>query len=183
MAGLESCLLVMLAIVGTEWENVEYIKTLVCALLTWQRWHSRTRGCIHKEEYGEAMLSTLCAQCQVWSTKTSLSGALEVFITLAHTQRGRKHLRFSLTDKCVQRYGSNLRKFIFNVSVGNLPIVQWQTPTFRVVEAVHCLVGSYIRESEHICEKQQIGSFVMVQPQTLRKNRGINYMKDLLQLL
>ena len=71
---LERYLLVMLAIVGTEWENVEYIKTLVCALLTCQRWHSWTTGCIHTEEYGEAMLSKLCAQCQVWSTKASPSG-------------------------------------------------------------------------------------------------------------
>ena len=51
--------------VCTEWENVENITTLVCALLTWQRWHSRTPGCIRSEEYGEAMLTRLCAQCQV----------------------------------------------------------------------------------------------------------------------
>ena len=74
------------------------------------------------------MLSRLSAQRQVWSTITSLSGTSEVFVTLAQTQRGKKHLRFSLTDKCVHRYGSSLGKFIFNVFVGHLPIVQWQTP-------------------------------------------------------
>ena len=131
---LESCLSVMLAIVGTKWENVEHIKTLVCALLTWQQWHSRTPGCIHNEQYGEAMLSRLCAQCPVWSTITFVSGTLEVFVSLAQTQRGRKHL--SLTDKCVQRYGSNLKKFIFNVFMGNLPIVRWQPPPLRIVEVV-----------------------------------------------
>ena len=57
----ESCLLVMLSLVGDQWENVEYIKTLVAALVTWQRWHSRMPGCIHIEEYGEGMLSRLCA--------------------------------------------------------------------------------------------------------------------------
>ena len=55
LAVLESCLLVMLSLVGDQWENVEYI------LVTWQRWHSRAPGCIHGEEYGEAMLSKLCA--------------------------------------------------------------------------------------------------------------------------
>ena len=55
LAVLESCLLIMLSFVGDGWENVEYIKTLVVALVTWQRWHSRTPGCIHSEEYGEAM--------------------------------------------------------------------------------------------------------------------------------
>ena len=37
LAVLESCLLVMLSLVEDEWENVEYIKTLVAALVTWQR--------------------------------------------------------------------------------------------------------------------------------------------------
>ena len=59
LAVLESRLLGMLAVVGTKWKNVEYIKTLMCALLTWQRWHSRTPGCIHSKEYGEAMLTRL----------------------------------------------------------------------------------------------------------------------------
>ena len=35
LAMLESCLLVTLFLVGDQWDNVEYIKTLV----TWQRWH------------------------------------------------------------------------------------------------------------------------------------------------
>ena len=35
LAVLESCLLVMLSLVGDQWENVEYIKTLVAALVTW----------------------------------------------------------------------------------------------------------------------------------------------------
>ena len=52
LAVLESCLLVMLSLVGDEWENVEYIKTLVAALVTWQRWLSRTPGCIHGENMG-----------------------------------------------------------------------------------------------------------------------------------
>ena len=105
---LESCLLVMLSLVGDQWENVEYIKTLVAALITWQRWHSRTPGCIHNEEYGEAMLSRLCAQCRIWTTITSLSGTSEIFVTLSHTLTGRKNVRFSLTEKCVMRYGSKL---------------------------------------------------------------------------
>ena len=136
LAVLESCLLVMLSLVGDQWENVEYIKTLVGALVTWQRWHSRTPGCIHSEEYGEAMLSRLCAQCRIWTTITSLSGTSEIFVTLRQTLTGRKNLRFSLTEKCVKRYGSNLRKFILSVSVASLPIVQWKTPPLRVVEAV-----------------------------------------------
>ena len=68
--------------------------------------------------------------------KMFASGTSEVFATFPPTQRGRKRLRFSLTNKCVSRYGSNLRKFIFNVCVGNLPIVQWQPPPLPVVEAV-----------------------------------------------
>ena len=73
-AVLECCLLVMISLLGDEWENVEYIKTLVAALVTWQRWHSRTPGCFHTEECGEAMLSKLCARCRIWTTITSLSG-------------------------------------------------------------------------------------------------------------
>ena len=110
---LESCLLVMLSLVGDQWENVEYIKTLVAALVTWHCWHSRTPGGIHSEEYGEAMLSSLCAQCRIWTTITSPSGTSETFVTLSQTLIARKNLRFSLTEKCVMRYGSNLRKFVY----------------------------------------------------------------------
>ena len=136
LAVLESCLLVMLSLVGDQWANVEYIKTLVAGLVTWQRWHSRTPGCIHSEEYGEAMLSRVRAQYRIWTTITSLSGTSEIFVTLSHTLTGRKNLRFSLTDKCVTRYGSNMRKFIVSVSVASLPIVQCKPPLLWVVEAI-----------------------------------------------
>ena len=133
---LESYWLVMLSLVGGQWENVEYIKTLVAALVTLQRWHSRTPGCIHSEEYGEAMLSRLCAPCRIWTTITSVSRTSENFVTLSPTLTGRKNMRFPVIEKCVKRYGSNLRKFIVSVSVASLPIVQWKTPPPRVVEAV-----------------------------------------------
>ena len=58
---LQPCFLVMLSLVGDNWEIVEYIKAWVAPLVTWQRWHSRTPGCIHSEECGEAMLSRWCA--------------------------------------------------------------------------------------------------------------------------
>ena len=35
---------------------------------------------------------------------------LRIFVTLSLTLTGRKNLRFSLTENCVMRYGSNLRK-------------------------------------------------------------------------
>ena len=82
------------------------------------------------------MLSRLCAQCRIWTTITSLSGSSENFVTLRQTLTGRKNLRFSVTEKCVKRYGSNLRKFILSVSVASLPIVQRKPPPLRVVEAV-----------------------------------------------
>ena len=37
-----------------------------------------------------------------------LEGNFGIFVTLAQKQRGWKNLRFSLTDKCVRRYWSNL---------------------------------------------------------------------------
>ena len=133
---VESCLLVMLSLVGDQWENVAYIKTFVAAPVTWPHWHSRTHGCIHSGEYREAMLSRLCAHCRISTTITSLSGTSEIFVTLSQTLAGRKNPRFSLTEKCVMRYGPNLRKFILSVSVASLPIVQWKPPPLRVVEAV-----------------------------------------------
>ena len=136
LAVVESCLFVMLPVVGDQWENVEYIKTLVAALVTWQRWHSRTPGCIHNEEYGEEMWSKLCAQCRVRTTITSLGGTSEIFVTLSQAMTGRKNLRFSLTAKCVMWYGSDLRKFFLSVSRASLPIVQWKSPPLPVVEAV-----------------------------------------------
>ena len=126
----------MLSLVGDEWENVEYIKTLVPDLVTWQRWHSRRARCIHSEEYGEAMLSRLCAWCRIWTTITSLNGTTEGFVTLSQAVTGWKNLRFSLTKKCVMRYGTNLRKFIMSVFVASLPIVEWMPPPLWVVEAV-----------------------------------------------
>ena len=74
----DTCFLVMLFLVEDQWDNVEYIKTLVAPIVTWQRWHSRTPGCIHSEEYGEAMLRRLCAQCRIWTTITSVSGTSEI---------------------------------------------------------------------------------------------------------
>ena len=82
------------------------------------------------------MLSRLCAQCRIWTTITSLSGPSEIFVTLSQTLTGRKNVRFSLTEECVKRYGSNLRRFILSVSVASLPIVQWKPPPLWVVEAV-----------------------------------------------
>ena len=82
------------------------------------------------------MLSRLCAHCWIWTTITSLSGTSEIFVTLSQTLIGTKNLRFSLTGKCVKRYGSNLRTFILSVSVASLPIVQWKPPPLRVVEAI-----------------------------------------------
>ena len=136
LAVLDSCLLVVLSLVWDHWEIVEYIKTLVAALRTWQSWHSRTPGCIHNEENGEAMLSRLFAQCRITTAITSLSGIPEIFVTLSQTLAGRKNMRFSLTEKCVMRYGSNMRKSILSVSVASLPIVQWKPPPIRVVELV-----------------------------------------------
>ena len=133
---LDSCLLVMLSLVRDQWENVEYMKTLVAALVTWQRWHSGTPGCIHSEEYGGAMLSRLGVQCQIWTTITSLSGTFEIFVTLSQTLTRSKNLRFSLTEKCVKWYGSNLRNFILSVFVASLPFVQSKPPPLRLVEAV-----------------------------------------------
>ena len=48
LAVLESSLLLILSLLGDQWENVEYIETFVAALVTWQLWHSRTPGCIHR---------------------------------------------------------------------------------------------------------------------------------------
>ena len=129
----------MLSLVGGQWENVEYIKTFVTALVTWQCWHSRTAGCIHSEEYGEAMLirlCKLCARCRIWTTITFLSGTSQIFVTPSKTLTRRKNVRFSLTEKCVKWYGSHLRKFIMSVSVASLPIVQWKPPPLRGVKAV-----------------------------------------------
>ena len=142
---LESCLLVMISLVGDQWENVGYIKTFVAALVTWHCWHSRTPGCIHSEEYGEAMLSRLCAQCRLWTTITSLSGTSEIFVKLTQTLPGRKSLHFSLIEKCVMRCGSNVRKFILSLSVASLPMVQWKPPPLRVVEAVVWRSGDDLR--------------------------------------
>ena len=82
------------------------------------------------------MLSRLCAQCRIWTTITSLGGTSEPFVALSQTPTRRKNLRFSLTDKCVMWYGSNVRKFIPSVCVASLPIVQSKPPPVRVVEAV-----------------------------------------------
>ena len=70
------------------------------------------------------MLSRLCAQCRIWTTITSLSGTSEIFVTLSHTLTGRKNFWFSVMEKCVMRYRSNLRNFVLSVSVSSLPIVQ-----------------------------------------------------------
>ena len=58
LAVLRSCLLGPVSLVGDQWENVEYIKTLVAALSTWQRWHSQTPGCFLGKEFGEVMLNS-----------------------------------------------------------------------------------------------------------------------------
>ena len=82
------------------------------------------------------MLSRLCAQCRILTPITSHSGTSEIFVTLSQTLSGRKNLRFSLTQKCVKRSGSNVRKFILSVFVASLPMVQCKPPPLRVVEAV-----------------------------------------------
>ena len=136
LAVLDSCLLVTLSLVGDQWENVEYIKTSVATPVTWQCWHSRTPGCIHNEEYGEAMFSRLYALCQFWSAITSLSGTPELFVTRTQSLLGRKNLRFALIEKCVMWYRSNVRKLIHSPPVASSPIVQWKPPPLRAVEAV-----------------------------------------------
>ena len=172
LAALESCLLVMLSLVGDQWENVEYIKTFLAALVTWLHWHSRTPGGVHKEEYGEAMLSRLCAQCRSWTTITSLSGTSENFETLSHTLIGRKNLRSSLTEKCVMQYGSNLRNFVLGVSVTSLPNVQWKPPPLWVVEAVVLGTGDALRFP---------GTFAVVPPRSFLFSVFHKYIRPLLR--
>ena len=51
---------------------MEYVKTIVVALLFWSWWHSSSLGCIHFEELGEALLSGLSAHCRRNSACTSV---------------------------------------------------------------------------------------------------------------
>ena len=88
----ESCLLAILSLVWDHSENVEYIKTLVAALVTWQCWHSRTPGCIQNEEKGGGNVEQV-----VCTAITSLSGTSKIFVTVPQTMPGRKSLRVSLT--------------------------------------------------------------------------------------
>ena len=111
------------------------------------------------------MLSRLCAQCQIWTTITSLSGTSEIFVTLTQTLTRRKNLRFSLTEKCVKRYGSNLRKFIPSVFVASLFIVQWKPPPLRVVEA------SVLRSADDVRFPQ---TFAAVPPRSISSVSSTN---------
>ena len=116
-------------------------------------------------------MSRLCAQCRVRTTITSISGNSEIFVTLTQTLTGRKNLRFLLTEKCVMRYASNLRKFILSVCVASLPIVQRKPPPLGVVEAV------VLRSVDDL---RFLGTFAAVPPSSFLFTLFHKYIRTLL---
>ena len=58
----------------------EYFKSLIVALLFWQRWHEEITGCCYSEEAGEAMLSRLGAKLQTLPGGVDVPGAMDVFL-------------------------------------------------------------------------------------------------------
>ena len=79
---------------------------------------------------------------------------------------------FSLTEKCVMRDGSNLRKFILSVFVASLPIVQWKPPPLRVVEAI------VLRSVDDL---RFHGTFAAVPPRSILFTVFHNYITTLLR--
>ena len=63
---LHRCLITMLALCGTDSPAVECVRTLCCALASWQDWHNCAPARMFVEESGEAMLSR---QMGVWKAR------------------------------------------------------------------------------------------------------------------
>ena len=119
---------------------------------------------LHMEE---TMLA-LCLNAGTYLPRVEAN--LDAFIVAA--QNGRKNLRFSLTEKCVMPYGSNLRNFILSVFVASSPIVQCQPPPLQVVEAV------VLRSVDDLCFP---GTFAAVPPRRFLFTVFHKYIRTLLR--
>jgi hypothetical protein len=61
---LYNCLHILLKLSGEGSHGVEYIRTILCAVMTWTSWHDNLPGCCFSEEICEAALSRLGGLCR-----------------------------------------------------------------------------------------------------------------------
>ena len=86
---LQRCRIIMLALCGTNSPILEYVRTICCALASWEDWHNRALGCTFVEESGEAMLSRLMGVCKARPHAKDMSAVMDIFLCLpdVHSER------------------------------------------------------------------------------------------------
>ena len=89
---LQHCL-ILLAHLQQDWDaNQEYTRTLACALLTWQPWHTQLPGYVFVEETCESLLGKAVKRLQTRTNVTSVERAQDLFLTMPMPRRGH-HIR------------------------------------------------------------------------------------------
>lgn len=96
--------------------SVEYVRTVVVALLMWSEWHSSTPGVANSEEAGEALLGRVVNQFKRYPQHDSFEGMYNLFLMVPRADGINKNLsRGNLQRGLVQQLDNNLRFLVSNL--------------------------------------------------------------------
>ena len=79
---LMACLLMLLRLAPGEPSTVEYVRTLVWALLVWRDWHSAIPACCYSDEVNEASLAHLGRRWALHPELKDAESVMDLFLLI-----------------------------------------------------------------------------------------------------
>lgn len=109
---LYNCLHILLRLSGEGSHGVEYIRTILCAVMTWTSWHDRLPGCCFSEELNEAALSRLGGLCRKHPHIYTVADTWDLYCQVKPGKSIPKELSGGVPVKLSEMVISNARAFI-----------------------------------------------------------------------
>jgi hypothetical protein len=91
----------------------DYVRTLACALLMWDRWHEQLPACCFSEEVNEATLSRLGGSMQQHPEAVEVEDVMDLYLLVRQGHHGARELRADGVDRrwmadCLRNLGDLL---------------------------------------------------------------------------
>ena len=109
---LHQCLHILMKLSGEGAHGVEYIRTILCALMTWTPWHDNLPGCCFSEEINEAALSRLGGLCRRHPNVFSVADTWDLYCQVKPGRSTPKDLSGGVPETLPDIVASNTVTFI-----------------------------------------------------------------------
>ena len=109
---LEACAVTLIHLLQDVKAKNEYVRTLLCALATWQPFMEGAPACVFAEETCEALLSRLSHRCDVNRHLHGFDATYNLFLTLPSTSWAPRNTRGSLKIGLVDLFASRFRRLL-----------------------------------------------------------------------